>query len=99
MFSSNNFYFRIVVHNPNTKKVRPITDAYNLQEETFSENFLGLDEEQSIAVVQAVVQPTPLEVIVIDDQCTMTFNNEQVHICEEVKIEVPKTKKNKLNSQ
>ena len=27
MFSSNNSYFRIVAHNPNTKKVRPITDV------------------------------------------------------------------------
>ena len=55
MFSSNNSYFRIVAHNPNTKKVRPVTDAYNLQGETLSENFLDLNEEQSIAVVQAVV--------------------------------------------
>ena len=92
MFSSNNSYFRIVAHNPNTKKVRPVTDAYNLQDETLSENFLDLDEEQSVAVVQAVVQPTQLEVIVTDDQHTMTFNNEQVHICEQVQIEVPKTK-------
>ena len=45
MFSSNNSYFRIVVYNPNTKKVRPVTDAYNLQDETLSENFSNLDEE------------------------------------------------------
>ena len=32
----------------------------------------------------AVVQPA-LEVVVTDQQCTMTFNGEQVHICEEVK--------------
>ena len=89
MFSSNNSYFRIVAQNPNTKKVRPVTDAYDLQDETLSENFLDLDEEQSVV---AVVQPTPLEVIVTDDQCTMTFNNEQVHICGQVLIEVPKTK-------
>ena len=90
MFSSNNSYFRIVVHNPNTRKVRPVTVAYNLQDETLSENFLDLDEEQPVAVVQAFVQPTQLEVIVTDDQHTMTFNNEQVHICEQVQIEVPK---------
>ena len=30
-----------------------------------------------------VNQPT-LEVVVTDQQCTMTFNGEQVHICEEV---------------
>ena len=81
-----------MAHNPNTKKVRPVTDAYNLQDETLSEHFLDLDEEQSVAVVQTVVQPTQLEVTVTDDQCTMTFNNEQVHICEQVQIEVPKTK-------
>ena len=88
MFSSNNSYFRIVAHNPNTKNLRPVTDAYNLQDETLSENFLDLDEEQLVAVLQ----PTQLEVIVTDNQHTMTFNNEQVHICEQVQIEVPKTK-------
>ena len=36
MFKSNNSYFRIVAHNPNTMKVRSITDAYNLQDETLS---------------------------------------------------------------
>ena len=92
MFSSNNSYFRIVVHNPNSNKVRPVTVAYNLQDETVSEKFLNLDEEQYVAAVQAVVQPTQLEVIVTDDQNTMTFNHEQVHICEQVQIEVPKTK-------
>ena len=29
MFGSNNSYFRIVAHNPNTLKVRAITGAYN----------------------------------------------------------------------
>ena len=87
MFHSNKSYFRIVAHNPNTKKVRPVTDAYNLQDEILSENFLDLDEEQPVAFVQ----PTQLEVILTDDQCTMTFNNEQVHICKQVHIEVPKS--------
>ena len=82
MFSSNNSYFRIVAHNPNTEKVRPITDAYNLQDE--------VDEEQSIGVVQTVVQPTQLEVIVTDEQWTMTFNDEQVHICEQNQKEATK---------
>ena len=90
IFSSNNSYFRIVAHNPNIKKVRSVTDAYNLQDETLSVNFMDLDEEQPVAVVQAVVQPKQLEVIVTDEQHTMTFNDEQVHICEQ--IEVIKTK-------
>ena len=78
-----------MAHNPNTKKVRSVTDAYNLQDETLSVNFMDLDEEQPVTVVQ----PKQLEVVVTDDdQCTMTFNNEQVHICEQVQIEVPKTK-------
>ena len=54
---------------------------------------MDLDEEQPVAVVQAVVQPKQLEVIVTDDeQHTMTFTNEQMHFCEQVQIEVPKTK-------
>ena len=64
MFSRNNSYFRIVAHNPNTKKVKPVTDASNLQYETLSENILDLDEEQPIAVVQTVVQQTQLEVMI-----------------------------------
>ena len=36
MFKSNNSYYRIVAHNPNARKVRSVTDAYNLQEETIS---------------------------------------------------------------
>ena len=77
MFSSNNSYFRIVAQNPNTRNVRPVTDAYNLQEETLSENFLDLDDVQPVTVVQAVVQPIQLEVIVTDDeQHMMSFNNE-----------------------
>ena len=34
----------------------------------------------------------PLEVIVTDQQCTMTFNGEQVHICEEVILPNPNEK-------
>ena len=36
----------------------------------------------------AVVQPA-LEVVVTDQQCTMTFNGGQVHICEEVENSNP----------
>ena len=74
MFNSNNSYFRIVAHNPNTKKVRPITDVYNLQDETLSENFLDLDDGQTARVVQ----PKQLEVVVTEEQLTMTFSDEQV---------------------
>ena len=51
-----------------------------------------LDEDQPVAVVQAVVQPIQLEVIVTDQQHTVTFNNDQVYSCEEVQIEQPKAK-------
>ena len=45
---------------------------------------MDLDEEQSIAVVQAVVQPTQLEVVVTDEQCIMTFNNEaNAYVCKQ----------------
>ena len=67
MFSSNNSYFRIVAHNPNTRKVRPITDAYNLQDKTLSETFLDLDDGQPVTVVQAVVQPKQLEVVITNE--------------------------------
>ena len=36
----------------------------------------------------AVVQPA-LEVVVTEQQHTMAFNGEQVHICEEVEIPIP----------
>ena len=35
LFESNNSYFRIVACSPNTRKVRSLTDVYNLQDETF----------------------------------------------------------------
>ena len=34
----------------------------------------------------------PLEVVVTDQQSTMTFNGEQVHICEEVILPNPNEK-------
>ena len=38
MFGSNNSYFRIVSHNPNTLKVRAITEAYNLHDEVLEDD-------------------------------------------------------------
>ena len=90
MFGSNNSYFRIVAHNPNTMKVRAITGAYNLHDEVLENDvedteFVDAPQpDQSIAVVQPA-----LEVVVTDQQCTMPFNGEQVHICEEVEIPIP----------
>ena len=67
LFESNNSYFRIVAYSPNTRRVRPLTDVCNLQDETF----MDLDG-QPTCVVQ------PLEVIVTEHpQTTMTFNEEQ----------------------
>ena len=90
MFDSNSSYFRIVAHNPNTLKVRAITGAYNLHDEVLEDDMEDdeiLDAPQSAQPI-AVVQPD-LEVVVTDQQCTMTFNSEQVHICEEVEVPIP----------
>ena len=38
MFDSSNSYFRIVTHNPNTLKVRAITEAYNLHDEVLEDD-------------------------------------------------------------
>ena len=86
MFGSSNSYFRIVAHNPNTLKVRAITGAYNLHDEILEDD---MDDAEFLDAPQpdkpiAVVQPA-LEVVVTDQQHTMTFNGEQVNICEEVK--------------
>ena len=71
LFGSSNSYFRIVAHNPNTRKVRPLTDVCNIQDETI----LDLDDEEPTRVVQ----PTPLEVIVTENhQNTVTFNEDQI---------------------
>ena len=86
MFGSNNSYFRIAAHNPNTMKVRAITGAYNLHNEVLEDDMEDaefLDAPQPDQPI-AVIQPA-LEVIVTDQQCTMTFNGEQVYICEEMK--------------
>ena len=68
MFKSNNSYFRIVAHNPNARKVRSVTDAYNLQEETIS------------SMEERVVQTSQLEVIVTGNQHTVTFNDVPVSL-------------------
>ena len=92
MFDSNNSYFRIVAHNPNTLKVRAITGAYNLHDEILeddTEEFQDAPQPDQPEQPTAVNQST-LEVVVTDQQRTMTFNGEQVHICEEVILPNPK---------
>ena len=93
MFGSSNSYFRIVAHNPDTLKVRAITGAYNLHDEVLEDDmedteFVDAPQPDQLDQPIAVVQPV-LEVVVTDQQCTMTFNGEQVHICEEVEIPIP----------
>ena len=51
IFKSNNSFYGIVAHNPNARKVRSVTDAYNLHEETIDES-------------ETFVQTSQLEVIV-----------------------------------
>ena len=62
IFKSNSSYYRIVAHNPNARKVRSVTDAYNLHEETVDES-------------ETFVQTSQLEVIVTGNQHTVTFND------------------------
>ena len=93
MFGSNNSYFRIVAHNPNTLKMRAITGAYNVHDAVLEDDmddaeFLDAPQPDQPDQPIALVQPA-LEVVVTDQQCTMTFNGEQVHICEEVEIPIP----------
>ena len=94
MFDSSNSYFRIVAHNPNTLKVRAITGAYNLHDvdlEDDSEEFQDAPQPDQLKQPDqpTTVKQPPLEVVVTDQQCTMTFNGEQVHICEEVILPNP----------
>ena len=73
--------------------MRAITGAYNLHDEVLEDDtedaeFQDVpqpDQPDQSDQPTAVNQPT-LEVIVTDQQCTMTFNGKQVHICEEVII-------------
>ena len=62
IFKSNNSFYRIVAHNPNARKVRSVTDAYSLHDETMNENV-------------TFVQTSELEVIVTGNQHTVTFND------------------------
>ena len=89
MFGSNNSYFRIVAHNPNTLKVRAITGAHHLHDEVLEDDvedaeFMDAPQPDQLDQQTAVIQPV-LEVVVTDQQCTMTFNGGQVHIFVEVK--------------
>ena len=73
LFGSNNSYFRTVAHSPNTKKVRPLTEVCNIQDETI----LDMDDEEPTCVVQ----PTRLEVVVTENhQNTMTFIGDQIYV-------------------
>ena len=65
--------------------MRTITGAYNLHDEVLEDDMEDaeiLDAPQPDQPI-TVVQPA-LEVVVTDQQHTMTFNGGQVHICEEV---------------
>ena len=61
IFQSNKSFYRIVAHNPNARKVRSVTDAYNLHENPVDDN-------------EVIVQTSQLEVIVTGNQHTVTFN-------------------------
>ena len=62
IFKNNSSYYRSVAHNPNARKVKSVTDAYNLHEETVDES-------------ETFVQTSQLEVIVTGNQHTVTFND------------------------
>ena len=73
LFGSSNSYFRIVAYSPNTRKVRPLTNVFNLQDEAV----MDLDDNQP----NCIVQPTPLEVIVTENpQTTVTFIEENMFV-------------------
>ena len=59
---------------------------WNLKDDT--EEFQDAPQPDQLDQLKQPDQPTtvnqPLEVVVTDQQCIMTFNGEQVHICEEV---------------
>ena len=96
MFDSNNSYFRIVAHNANTLKGRAVTGAYNLHDVELEDDIEEFQDAHQPDQLDQLKQPDqsttvnkPLEVVVTDQQCTMTFNGEQVHICEEVILPNP----------
>ena len=90
MFDSNNSYFRIVAHNPNTLKVRAVTGAYNLHDEVLEDDTEEFQDAPQQPEQPTAVNQSTLEVVVTDQQHTMTFNGEQMHICEEVILPNPK---------
>ena len=70
--------------------MRAITGTYILHDEVLEDD---VEDTEFVDAPQpdqpiAMVQPA-LEVVVTDQQHTMTFNGEQVHICEEVEIPIP----------
>ena len=90
MFDSSNSYFRIVAHNPNTLKVRAVTGAYNLHDEVLEDDTEEFQDAPQQPEQPTAVNQSTLEVVVTDQQHTMTFNGEQVHICEKVILPHPK---------
>ena len=73
LFGSRNSYFRIKAYSPNTRKVRPLTDVCNLQDETI----FDMNDDQPTCIVQ----PTPLEVVVTENpQSTVTFNVDPISV-------------------
>ena len=60
MFGSNNSYFRIVAHNPNTLKVRAITGAYNLCDEILEDD---LEDAEFLDAPQPDQPDQPIAVV------------------------------------
>ena len=77
--------------------MRAITGAYNLHdmelEEDETEEFRDAPQSVHLDQLKQPDHPTtvnkPLEVVVTEQQRTMTFNGEQVNICEEVILPNP----------
>ena len=70
-----------------------MTRAYNLHDEVLEDDvedteFVDASQPDQLDQLITVVQPA-LEVVMTDQWCTMTFNGDQVHICEEVEIPIP----------
>ena len=62
-----------MAYSPNTRKVRPLTDVCNLQDETI----LDMNDDQPTCIVQ----PIPLEVVVTENpQTTVTFNLDPISV-------------------
>ena len=79
-----------------SRKVRAITGAYNLHDMELEDDAEEIQDAPKPDQPDQLKQPDqtttvnkPLEVVVTDQQHTMTFNGEQVHICEEVTLPNP----------